>query len=307
MQIKSSLPSILLLTLPGMVFAAPEDAVPVRYVKASVLGISKRNPFALNVEPQYMAMPLSMNSLVRRQSSCGLGATECYDGCCDIGTVCGIYGGEKGCCPLGKNCNRVSGCQNSDDVPCKDFCCPSGTTCATDSNGDPTCSEGTDNTGSQCDAGYSACTLFEGCCPTGSECVLPKNCNILCDSDDSVCGDGCCQKGEYCNSDGTCAKGSSPTVRTTTKFTMVPTNTEEPTTYFPTATPIDSPSTDSSSVTDDFLNGSDSTSTSTTTTVTTTASRRTIETITANAAPTMGAMLGGGLGMAAGVLGALAM
>jgi len=241
-----------------------------------------------------------------------------------LGTVCGIYGGEKGCCPIGENCSGVSGCQNSDDVPCTDYCCPSGTSCAKDNTGAGTCSTGsTDDTGntdnSQCDAGYSACTQFDGCCPTGTQCVLPKNCDIPCASDDPICGTGCCKKGTYCTSKGTCAKDEdsfTTLVQTTriitTQTTELPTEepTEELTTDLPTETPTDYPSTEttdtSSSPTDILPNDSDSTSISTTPRVpTTTATRRTIATV--NAAPTMGAMLGGGLGMAAGVLGVLAM
>ena len=230
----------------------------------------------------------------------------------NIGTVCGIYGGEKGCCPVGKNCNSVSGCQNSDDVSCGSFCCPSGTTC--DSTGGTCNKSGTDdsgnngNSGSQCDPGYSACTLFDGCCPTGAKCVLPKNCGVPCTSDDTLCGNGCCQKGTYCTSDETCAKDNTDSFTTLVQTTrIITTQTTELTTDYPTAT-LDSSTTDLSSPTNFFPNGnSDSTSrsTSTTTTVPTTVTRRTIATV--NAAPTMGAILGGGLGMAAGVLGALAM
>ncbi|KAF8445496.1 hypothetical protein BGX38DRAFT_671988 [Terfezia claveryi] len=232
-----------------------------------------------------------------------------------IGTVCGIYGGEQGCCPVGKNCNSVSGCQNSDDVYCETYCCAAGTTCAVDSTGEGTCSKGgTDDNDSQCDVGYSACTQFDGCCPTGTKCVLPKNCDIPCGSDDTICGTGCCQKGTYCTSEGTCAKddtGSFTTLVLTTKTTdtiestrlpPVDYSSETPTGYIPTET------TDSSAPTGGSPDSSDSTSTTSTPTVPTITSPRTITTpATANAAPTMGAVLGGGLGMAAGIFGALAL
>ncbi|RPB28179.1 hypothetical protein L211DRAFT_363354 [Terfezia boudieri ATCC MYA-4762] len=249
-KIKSSLPSVLLLAFPGAVFATPEVAEPVRYVKASAMGMSKRNSFMLDIQPQYMAMPLGENSLVKRQS-CGSTAKPCYNGCCNIGTVCGIYGGEEGCCPIGKNCNSVSGCQDSDDVYCETYCCPSGTTCAVDSTGEGTCSKGgnddtgNDDTGGQCEVGYSACAQFDGCCPTGTRCVLPKNCDIPCASDDPKCGTGCCPKGSYCTSEETCEKDSTDSftslVQNTKtsriiKTTTIDYSTETTTDYLPTET-----------------------------------------------------------------------
>lgn len=314
MLFKPIFKSAILLVFSKAVFAAEDDGEPIRYVKANEVSVSKRDVFGLMFEPHFVAMPINARaeSLVKRQS-CDLGQSKCYEGCCDIGYVCGIYGGKKGCCPIGKNCNSVLGCTNPDDVYCTDYCCPAGSICAKDSvTGKSGCSTG--NTGNGCDAGYSPCTIFKGCCPTGTQCMLPKNCNIPCASDDPRCGDGCCQKGSACTPDLTCTKDSSNNFTTLKPSTSVVVTRTLPAT----STVVDEPQVTETTTTDDFLGGYRTTTTTTTSTTTpagssttsttaTTSARRTIFTVTTqNAAPTMGAMLGGGLGMAAGVLGVLA-
>ena len=239
------------------------------------------------------------------------------------GTVCGIYGGQKGCCPVGKTCDRVGGCQKSSDVDCKTFCCPSGSTCGPNE----TCKMGTDGD-SQCEAGYSLCKEFDGCCPNGVRCVLPKNCAIPCAADDPKCGSGCCEKGYYCTTDEKCAKVDQYTslnVLTTTQpiYTRtIPSKTDYPseTFVYTTATP-DSKTDSTTDLETDLETESSPTSTypplvSSSSSGHTTAPRISItpqQTVTpqipppkTNAAPTMGAMLGG-LGMAAGVFGVFAM
>lgn len=310
MQFKTFTLSALLLALPEAVFAANG----VQYVQA--LGMSRKDSF-LDMQPQFFADHVKGGSLAKRQSCPG--AIVCYDGCCDIGYVCGIYGGQKGCCPVGKTCNRVGGCQNPSDVYCTTYCCPSGTTCGVDSNGDKACLR----EDSRCDAGYTLCKEFDGCCPNGVRCILPKNCAIPCAADDPVCGNGCCEKGFYCTKDEKCAKLNQYTsLEGPTTTTLLYTRTIAPKTS---STPVDTtttpdPTTDSTtgSTTDSTPTDTEPSSTATYPpssstnyypTSRTTTRRQTVTTQTlppatgAGAAPTMGAMLGGGLGMAAGILG----
>lgn len=307
---KTFFTSAILLAFSKAVFAAENDGEPVRYVKANQLEVTKRNVFGLMFEPHYVAMPLNAHadSLIKRQS-CAIGSTKCYEGCCKIGTVCGIYGGEKGCCQIGKRCGSVSGCSDPTEVFCTDYCCPAGSTCAKDPvTGKSGCNTGNTDTGNGCDAGYSPCTLFKGCCPTGTQCMLPKNCNIPCTAADPVCGDGCCQKGSICTPDLTCAKDDSNNFTTLKPSTSVVVTRTLPAP----STVVTEPEVTETTTTDDFLGGYPTTTTtparsSTTSTTSTTTTRRTIiQVSTQNAAPTMGAVFAGGLGMAAGVLGALA-
>lgn len=326
MQLKTLLPSLLLLALrPEAAFAAPEEATPLEgsYINASPLGVTKRDPFALMMQPHYMAMPLNNAGSLAKRQDCAVGSNECYDGCCKVGTVCGIYGGDVGCCPIGKTCGSVGGCQDTTQVPCDGYCCPAGATCAKDASGNDGCAtggnqdddSGNDDSNNGCDLGYSPCDIFQGCCPTGSECVLPQNCNIPCTPDDPPCGSGCCQKGTVCTKDFTCAKDDSndftdltptTTVTRTSRFITFTTTTEE---VIETTTEedIESSTTEESSTETtettslDFF-GNDAT---TTTSSTKTVARLTITTVTGNTAPTMAAMIGNGLGVAAGLLGAL--
>jgi len=336
MQLKTLLPSLLLLALrPEAVFAAPEDAKPLEgtYINASPLGVTKRDPFALMMQPHYMAMPLNNNagSLAKRQS-CPAGSSSCYDGCCPTATVCGIYGGEVGCCPRGKTCSGVGGCSDSSQVLCDGYCCPEGSKCAKDASGNDGCAtggnqdddSGNDDSNNGCRAGYSPCDIFQGCCPTGSECILPQNCNIPCTPDDPPCGNGCCEKGTVCTKDFTCSRDSSgdftdltptTTVTRTSRFIRFTTTTEEVIIETTTEEVIETTTEDDteSSTTEesstettettslDFFGNDATTTTSTTRTV----ARVTITTVTGNNAPTMAAMIGNGLGVAAGLLGAL--
>jgi len=326
MQLKTLLPSLLLLALrPEAAFAVPEDAKPTgeaSYVNASPLGISKRDPFALMMQPHYRAMPLNNAGSLAKRQSCPAGSSSCYDGCCPTNTKCGIYGGEVGCCPIGKTCSGVGGCSDSSQVLCDGYCCPEGSKCAKDASGNDGCATGGNqdddsgnDSGNGCESGYSPCDIFQGCCPTGSECILPSNCNIPCTPEDPPCGNGCCEKGTVCTEDFTCAVDHSgdftdltPTTTvtrtsrfitfTTTTEQVIETTTEEDT---ETSTTEESSTETTETSTEDFF-GNDAT---TTTSSTRTVARITITTDNGNTAPTMAAMIGNGLGVAAGLLGAL--
>jgi len=350
MQFKTFTLSTLLLALPEAAFATQGVA---QYRKA--LEISGKNSFSLDFQPQYFqpqyfADPVEGKSLAKRETCVG-GSTPCWEGCCEsfhlcywccafsvevlttvpgrAGTVCGKYGGVKGCCPVGKTCNGVDGCPDPSYVYCTTYCCKPGTTCSgLDKNGEGLC-RSTD----ECDAGYSLCTEFEGCCPNGVRCVPPKNCAVSCSADDPKCGSGCCEKGYYCNKDGMCSKYSTtlegpPTTytrtilpkivsssetlvdTTTTPDSTTTTSTTDSTTTTSTTT-IDSTTKSSTTSTHPpFRSSSSSASDYTTPAQVITTSRITVSPQTSphatGAAPTMGAMLGG-LGMAAGILGVFAM
>ncbi|RPA76920.1 hypothetical protein BJ508DRAFT_379221 [Ascobolus immersus RN42] len=148
--------------------------------------------------------------------------TNGLDGCCDPGTVCGVYDGNPGCCPVGVNCSTLSGCAR-DQVSCGDSCCPSNSECVTLS-GAPTCAvrDGSTTTPTKptstktpaglptngvsdpgCPAGgYKQCPAFPGCCPAGVNCVEGGSCDIACKASDPVCGTGCCPDGFVCSADG---------------------------------------------------------------------------------------------------------
>jgi len=341
MQFKTFTLSALLLALPETVFATPEG---VPYVKA--LEVSG-NSVSLNFQSQDLAESVEGKSLAKRQTCLG-GSTPCYEGCCELfhlcycccafsvevlttvpgraGTVCGIWGGEKGCCPVGKTCNGVNGCTNPSDVYCTTYCCPSGSTCGPSK----TCKKEIDGD-RQCDAGYSLCAEFDGCCPNGVRCILPKNCAIPCAADDPKCGNGCCEKGFYCTKDEKCARLNKytslegPTITRPIYTRTIPSKTDYPTeTLVDTTTTPDSttdsttdletdstPTETESSPTSPTSTYLPSISSSSTTQRLITTPRQTVTTPTlppgTGAAPTMGAMLGGGLGMAAGILGVFAM
>ena len=116
-----------------------------------------------------------------------------------VGTVCGIYDGEVGCCPIEKTC--ITSCKAFYNVDCTTHCCFKGTTCGPNK----TCKKETDGD-RRCDAGYSLCKEFDGCCPNGVRCILPSNCAIPCAADNPICGKGCCEKGYYCTKDEKCAR-----------------------------------------------------------------------------------------------------
>ena len=217
-----------------------------------------------------------------------------------VGTVCGIYDGEVGCCPIGKTC--VSECKDFYNVDCTTYCCFKGTTCGPNK----TCQKETDGD-RQCDAGYSLCADFDGCCPNGVRCIPPKNCDIRCTADDPICGKGCCPKGFYCTKDEKCARLNRYTSLvgpTTTQ--QIYTRTIPPETDYPRETLVYTVTIFDSTPTSTYL---PPISSSSTTQITTPQQPVTIPTPPpgTGAAPTMGAMLGGGLGMAAGILGAFAM
>ncbi|TFK38323.1 hypothetical protein BDQ12DRAFT_712762 [Crucibulum laeve] len=94
----------------------------------------------------------SLADLEARQSSsgsCDVGYLPCDsgDGCCQVGYYCGVWGGKRGCCRIGRTCRANDDpCEFENYFPCsgENFCCPNGSTCSRDSAGSPQC----DDTGS---------------------------------------------------------------------------------------------------------------------------------------------------------------
>ncbi|KAI5810144.1 hypothetical protein DFH27DRAFT_177738 [Peziza echinospora] len=201
-----------------VVLVLPALASAQRLLLSSPLGFTKRDPIALQMQPIYKALkPMDpavaardiLGTLERRQGLCPTGTFQCtsYDMCCYTDTICGVYGGEKGCCPVGKSCSGVSACP-IDTLDCLTYCCAKGNTCGKDATGKGVCNVGTGGgTGEgQCtQTGYVPCTNMSGCCPSGAKCVPPNSCDIPCSASDPPCGSGCCPKGQKCTSNLTCA------------------------------------------------------------------------------------------------------
>ena len=168
------------------------------------------------------------------------------------GSVCGVYGGKKGCCPIGKSCNFVGGCEDEDYLPCIDIdhCCPPSYTCTVDG-----CTLG----GGVCDAGFSPCeNSSNGCCPTGSRCILPSSCDVACKPSDPVCGTGCCFEGYVCGDNLKCKRDGSDVTSLEPPQTTVPTARFTPADVLDTSAPTDEP-TSSEESTDEPTSSEEST------------------------------------------------
>lgn len=116
----------------------------------------------------------------------------------DAGTVCGMFGGQPGCCPQGQECAYVAeDCEDGEEM-CGTGCCPSGTRCTTKSDGSKDCvaANGPAPTSTskprgdiQCpNASFEKCEEFEGCCPKGTACLAGGLCDIKCTPSDPKCG-----------------------------------------------------------------------------------------------------------------------
>ncbi|CAZ81796.1 unnamed protein product [Tuber melanosporum] len=167
------------------------------------------------------------SSLESRQWGCEtVGQINCvFEGCCNVGTICGVYGGQTGCCPIGKTCTGVGSCKTGETI-CGSGCCPSNASCTSNADGSAACDYGTGSSstrtlmrptatsarlsstststslpgsGSECPAGYSPCADTDTCCPAGVKCLPNKKCDSKCSVSDIKCGTGCCKGGFTCD------------------------------------------------------------------------------------------------------------
>ncbi|PUU82406.1 hypothetical protein B9Z19DRAFT_1075146 [Tuber borchii] len=179
--------------------------------------------------------------LETRQWGCEtVGQINCsFEGCCNQGTVCGTYGGQTGCCPIGKTCTGVGSCKST-ETACGTGCCPSNAKCTTNASGSAACDYGLSgssssmatsrptatssslslssptpsgsSSGGTCPNGYSPCVGTDSCCPAGVKCLPDKKCDATCSATDVRCGTGCCKDGFTCDtSTSICQEGPGST------------------------------------------------------------------------------------------------
>jgi len=178
--------------------------------------------------------------LETRQWGCEtVGQINCsFEGCCNQGTVCGTYGGQTGCCPIGKTCTGVGSCKST-ETACGNGCCPSNASCTTNAGGSAACDYGLSgssssmgtskptatssrslssptpsgsSSGGTCPNNYSPCPGTDSCCPAGVKCLPDKKCDATCSATDVRCGTGCCKDGFTCDtSTSICQEGSGST------------------------------------------------------------------------------------------------
>lgn len=177
--------------------------------------------------------------LETRQWGCEtVGQINCsFEGCCNQGTVCGTYGGQTGCCPIGKTCTGVGSCKAT-ETACGTGCCPSNASCTTNAGGSAACDYGLgssssmgtsrptatssrslssptptgSSSGGSCPNNYSPCPDSDSCCPAGVKCLPDKKCDATCSATDVRCGTGCCKDGFTCDtSTSICQEGGGST------------------------------------------------------------------------------------------------
>ncbi|KAG0641313.1 hypothetical protein HOY80DRAFT_999481 [Tuber brumale] len=215
------------------------DAIPIPDVfMNAVQAVPALRKRGLVPPTYYAATPerVGKRSLLEpRQWGCEtVGQINCaFEGCCNVGTICGVYGGQTGCCPIGKTCTGVGSCKTG-ETTCGSGCCPSNANCTSNTDGSAACDYGTGSSSTRtsmkltatstrsstststsspgdtnlCPANYSPCADTDSCCPAGVKCLPDKKCDSKCSASDIRCGTGCCKSGFTCDTATSICQGS---------------------------------------------------------------------------------------------------
>ncbi|PFH53636.1 hypothetical protein AMATHDRAFT_54859 [Amanita thiersii Skay4041] len=150
----------------------------LRLHKTHVIRALLRTP---DLESRSFSSSGMLNVRQTGSGTCDSGYLPCKNGvgCCEVGTYCGTFDGQPGCCPNGRTCSGPppGPCTFADEEPCpgQDFCCPTGYTCGNNQRCFPPGSSGSgsssgtgtgSNSGSGSSGGFTSSPVLNT--PTGT-------------------------------------------------------------------------------------------------------------------------------------------